>query len=280
MTWPRLRGELLRAAPYGLLLAIALGVVLVIGVNVSNAFPSAKAPFGWDGTSPFWNGVASVRSDLVLATTLPALLLGVAALHARDPRTERARGLAPMVGIHVALILAAVLVATTIGAVAASQVHARAFAAFFFAHALLALSFYSLALLCAALAGRWAVPAAASVWILFHAAYENLTRIVLFREVGYHRLAAGDFPSWFFAAQAASPLSSYRGTLILWERGFMDYMELVTIGQATLPSWVQPGTFLGAGLFLWVALPLGIAAAAWAWRGRERPARASRAEPA
>lgn len=280
MTWPRMRSELLRALPFALLLAVALAGVLVIGVNLSNAYPSEGHPFGWPGTSPLWNGVATVRSDLVLATTLPALLFGVAALHGRDPRVERTGRVALVVGVHAALILLAVLVATGVGALAASKVHGRAFAAFFTAHALLALSFYALAFLCAAVAGRWALPAAGAVWLVFHAAYENATRWAVFREAGYFRLAAGDFPTWFYAVQAGSPLSAYRGTLILWERGFMDYLERVTIGQATLPTWVSPGTFLGLGLAIWVALPLGVAAAAWAWRGRERAAAVSRAEPA
>lgn len=275
-----LRSELLRALPYAVLLALALSTVLVVGVNLSNAFPSEKAPFGWPGTSPFWNGVATVRSDLVVATTLPALLWGVAALWGRDPRVERTGSLGVALGVNVLLIPLAVLVATIVGALVASKVHANAFMAFFAAHALLALSFWSLAVLCAALAGRWAVPAAAGVWLLFHAAYENATRWAVFRDAGYHALAAGQFPSWFYVAQAFSPLSAYRGVLILWERGFMDYLESVTLGQATLPAWVNPATFMALGLGLWVALPLGVAAFAWWWRGRDAPVATKRAEPA
>lgn len=275
-----LRSELLRALPYAVLLALALSMVLVVGVNLSNAFPSEKAPFGWPGTSPFWNGVATVRSDLVVATTLPALLWGVAALWGRDPRVERTGSLGVALGVNVLLIPLAVLVATIVGALVASKVHANAFMAFFAAHALLALSFWSLAVLCAALAGRWAVPAAAGVWLVFHAAYENATRWAVFRDAGYHALAAGQFPSWFYVAQAFSPLSAYRGVLILWERGFMDYLEGATLGQATLPAWVNPGTFMALGLGLWVALPLGIAAFAWWWRGRDAPVATKRAEPA
>ena len=275
-----MRSELLRAAPYALLLALALSTVLVIGVNLSNAFPSESRPFGWPGTSPFWNGVATVRSDLVVATTLPALLWGVAFLHNRDPRAERTTSLGMALGVNVALLVLAVVLATGVGAVAASKVHARAFTAFFAAHALLALSFWSLAVLCGALLTRWAAPAAAGVWLLFHAAYENATRWVVFRDAGYHALANGEFPSWFYAAQALSPLSAYRGVLILWERGFMDYLESATLGKAVLPAWVNPGTFMVLGLALWVALPLGIAAFAWWWRGRDAPVATSKAEPA
>lgn len=275
-----LRSELLRAAPYALLLALALSAVLVIGVNLSNAFPSESRPFGWPGTSPLWNGVATVRSDLVIATTLPALLWGVAFLRSRDPRVERASGLGLALGVNVLLLVLAVLVATGVGSLAASKVHARAFAAFLAAHALLALSFFSLAVLCAAVATRWAVPAAAGLWLVFHAAYENVTRWAAFRDAGYHELASGDFPAWFYAAQAFSPLSAYRGVLILWERGFMDYLESATLGKAALPAWVNPGTFMALGLGLWVALPLGIAAFAWWWRGRDAPVATKRAEPA
>ncbi|HWH07943.1 MAG TPA: hypothetical protein VNX21_02015, partial [Candidatus Thermoplasmatota archaeon] len=116
-----LRSELLRAAPYAVLLWLALSAVLVIGVNLSNAYPSEKAPFGWDGTSPLWNGVATVRSDLVLATTLPALLWGIATLWGRDPRAERTGSLGLAVGVSVPLVVLAVLLATTVGAVAASR---------------------------------------------------------------------------------------------------------------------------------------------------------------
>lgn len=275
-----MRSELLRGAPYALLLALALSTVLVIGVNLSNAFPSESRPFGWPGTSPLWNGVATVRSDLVVATTLPALVWGVAFLRDRDPRTQRPSALGLALGVNVLLLVLAVLVATGVGSLAASKVHARAFTAFLAAHALLALSFFSLAVLCAALATRWALPAAAGVWLLFHAAYENATRWAAFRSAGYHALANGDFPAWFYAAQAFSPLSAYRGVLILWERGFMDYLESATLGKAALPGWVNPGTFMALGLGLWVALPLGIAALAWWWRGRDAPVATKRAEPA
>lgn len=280
MRWFDLRTELRRAAPFAALLLVALTTVLVIGLNVSNATPSEKAPFGWPGTSPLWNGVATVRGDLVLATSLPALLLGVAALHGRDPRAERVGRLSLAIGVHATLILLAVLVATSIGAAVASQSHGRAFAAFFWAHSLLALSFYSLALMCGALFRRHGLVVAASVWLVFHAAYENATRWAVFRQAGYEALSTGAFPSWFYAAQALSPLSAYRGTLILWERGFMDYTEGFILGSAQLPSWVNPGLFLGIGLGLWVALPLAIASLAWWWRGRDARLVASRAEPA
>lgn len=274
------RSEVLRALPYALLLTLALSAVLVIGVNLSNAYPSEKRPFGWPGTSPFWNGVATVRSDLVVATTLPALLWGVAMVRNRDPRTERLGSLGFAMAVNAGLVVLAVLVATSVGSVVAFKQTPNAFFAFFAAHSLLALSFWSLAILCAALAGRWAIPAAAGVWLLFHAAYENVTRWAVFRDAGYNALSQGDFPAWFYVAQALSPLSAYRGVLILWERGFMDYLESYTIGKAALPAWVNPGTFMVLGLALWVALPLGVAAFAWWWRGRDAPVATKRAEPA
>lgn len=274
------RSELLRAAPYAVLLAVALGSVVVLGVNLSNATPSESRPFGWPGTSPLWNGVATVRSDLVLATTLPALLWGVAFLGERDARAQRLGRVARGLALHLPLLALAVLLATTVGALAASKVHERAFWAFFSAHLLLALSFFSLALLAGALARRWALPLAGLVWVAFHASYENWVRFAAFRDAGYHALTNGQFPAWFYVAQALSPLSAYRGVLILWEKGFMNYEESYTLGKATLPAWVNPSVFMTLGLALWVALPLALAALAWWWRGREVATPTSRAETA
>lgn len=280
MRWATLRGDLLRALPYALLLAVALGTVLVLGLNLSNASPSESRPFGWPGTAPFWNGVAMVRSDLVLATSLPALLLGLATLRGRDAATEGAGRVAVAIGVDVALLSLAVLVATGVGSLVARAVTEQAFLAFLCAHVLLALAFYALALMSAALAPRHGAVIAAGIWLALHAAYEGLVRLAAFRGIGYHRLVVGDFDPWFYAAQAFSPLSAYRGTLILWEREFMNHEESFTLGQAVLPAWVNPGTFLGLGLLVWVLLPLGVALLAWWWRGRAVALPTRRAEPA
>jgi hypothetical protein len=56
--------------------------------------------------------------------------------------------------------------------------------------------------------------------------------------------------------------------LILWERGFMDYLEKAALGQATLPAWMNPGTFAALTLVLWVALPVGLGLLVWHWKGR------------
>lgn len=275
-----LRAELLRALPYAILLALALGTVLVLGLNLSNASPSESRPFGWPGTAPFWNGVSMVRSDLVLATSLPALLLGVAALRGREPSREGVGHIAHALPVHAALLVVAVLVATTAGALIAREWSENSFLAFATAHALLALSFYALALLSAALAPRIGLALAGGVWLAFHAAYEAAVRLAAFRLIGYNRLVLGDFDTWFYVAQAFSPLSAYRGTLILWEREFMNHEESFTLGQAVLPAWVNPMTFLGLGLVLWVLVPVGLALLAWWWRARAVGTPARRAEPA
>lgn len=263
------RAEARRALPYALLLTVALGTVVSVGAHLSNAFPSADRPFGWEGPSRMTNAVAMVRGDLVLATSIPALLLGATAMTGRDPLRQRTPRIAAMIVAHVLLLVAAAFLAGAIGASVAFQTKmGPTYLAFSTAHALLALAFWALALLVGTLVRRHAVPVAVGVWLLFNAAYEGLVRIVLFRTEGYHALNAGQFPSWFYVAQALSPLSSYRGTLILWERGFMDALEKHALGDAVLPAWVNPGTFAALMILLWVAVPVGIVLGVWRWRGR------------
>ena len=264
----QVRGEVRRALPYGLVLMLALGVALTVGAHQSNAFPSESRPFGWEGPARFESAVAMVRSDLVLAASIPALLLGARALAGREPSADRTSQLGVVLLAHALTLVVACLGAGAIGGMTTFKTTPNAYWAFSVAHALLALSFYSLAFLCAAVFRRHALPAAAAVWLLFNAAYEGLVRTLVFRQVGWHGVTTGEFPAWFYVAQAFSPLAAYRGTLILWERGFMDYLEQRVLGTAALPAWMNPATFAGLTLVLWVALPLGLAAGAWAWKRR------------
>ena len=272
----QMRAEARRALPYGLVLMLALGLAVSVGAHLSNAFPSEGRPFGWEGPARFENAVAMVRGDLVLAASLPALLLGARALRGLDPATHGAGRMPPAMLAHALVLATACFGAGAIGGMVAFKTPLAAYVAFSTAHALLALSFYSLAFLGAAFTRRHAVAVAAGVWLFFNAAYEGLVRTAVFRQAGYHALAAGQFPSWFYVAQALSPLSAYRGVLILWERGFMDYLEKTVLGDANLPAWMHPGSFAALTLALWVALPLGLAAGLWWWKARAHAAQAAR----
>lgn len=266
------RGELRRAWPYALALALLLGAVVVVGANLSNAFPSQERPFGWPGPANLENGVAMVRTEIILACTLPALLLGATALRARDPREDSPADLLPALGVDVALLVVAAFAAALIAWIGAAKSPFPAVVAFGTAEALLALAFFSLGWLAAALFGSHGVAAAGAIWLFFTAVYENWTRVILFRQVGYGPLASGQFPSWFWASQALSPLTAYRGVLILWRRGFMDYLEKAALGSAALPAWMTPATFASVMIAMWVVLPLGLALGAWWLKGRRRPA--------
>ena len=266
------RAELRRAWPFALVLALALGAVLVVGANLSNAFPSQERPFGWPGPASFENGVAMVRDQLVLAATLPALALGATMPARRQPEGPLAA--------DAALVALACGVAALLGAWGASTAPPDAVIAFWAAHALLALAFWALALVCAAFARKHALPLALAVWTLFVALWENGTRWILFRQVGYGPLSTGQFPSWYYVSQALSPLSAYRGVLILWRRGFMDAIERAVLGQAALPPWMTPGVFAAFLVGFWIALPAGIATLVWRVRGRAARSKAPDAEPA
>lgn len=263
-----MRSEARRAFPYALVLMAALGTVVSVGAHYSNAFPSQGRPFGWEGPARFENAVAMVRGDLVLAASVPALLLGAVAFRGRDPSVDGVRRMGAAFASHALLLAAACFCAGAIGGLVAFKTPTNAFLAFSVAHALLALSFYSLAFLCGALFGRYAPAAAALVWLAFNAVYESLVRTVVLRQVGGEALAQGLFPAWFYVAQALSPLSAYRGVLILWERGFMDYLEKAALGKAALPAWMNPATFAALTLVLWVALPVGLGMLAWRWKTR------------
>ena len=278
--------EARRALPYALLLAVGLGVVVTAGAQYSNAFPSEKAPFGWPGPASFENAVAMVRSDLVLAASLPALLLGARALAGREPaggrkaedpdapegasrtREDGRSFLLQVYGIHAALLALAVVLGGALGAWGAGRTLFEAWQAFVTAHVVLVLSFYSLAFLWSSLLKEHALAAAAATWLAFLAVYEAVTRTILFRSEGYHNLAGGAFPDWFWVAQGFSPLSSYTGILILWRPRFRDYMESAALDGAALPAWLVPATFIALAAVLWIALPLALSHVAWWRRGR------------
>lgn len=260
------RPALRRAAPYAAVLALALAGALALGVHLSNAQPSAARPFGWSGPSKFTNGAVMVRDDEVVAASLPALLLGVRAVGDLALPRDRSRHVAAVFGLHVAALAVAVAVATGIGAWAADSFTWNGVRVFAAAHALLAAAFYALGFLVSATMARPALATAGAVWIFFTLAFERIVRLALYRNVGYDGLLAGQFPTWFYAAQVASPLAAYRGVLILGERGFMDFLERTALGGAALPAYVNPWTFAAALVVLWVLLPLGLALAAWKWR--------------
>lgn len=267
----------IRAWPYAILLGLAVGGVLAVGVNLSNAFPSEARPFGWSGPSSFTNGVAMVRSELVLATVIPALALGWFSVRRLDPRREDIAFLGGIVAAGLVAVAAGVAVAGWWGAIAASRASWAVFGAFWSAHFLLAAASYSLTVF-ACVSLRTLGPAVATAVLAFYVAvYDNLMQWRLFREAGYHRLQAGDFPDWFLAGQAASPVAAYRGNLILGRREFMDGLERAVLADAVLPSWATAQTFAAALIALWIILPLGLAASVWklrAWwavQPRRRP---------
>jgi hypothetical protein len=270
------RDAVRRAAPYAAILALGLGLAVALGANLANAYPSRTRPFGWPGASNFDGGVATVRPELVLAGSLPGLLWG---LRSR-PRPEARPRCLPMVVVgwvaDIALVCAAVLVATLIGAWGASDTPADAFWGFFAAHALLALSFYCIGALAAAVVRRHALAAGLAAWVVFAVLLDGFVRWRLFRDAGYDNLAAGRFPSWFYVSEALSPVAGYRAVLILWRRGFRDAVEHAVLDHAALPDWVTASTFALAVAVLWVALPLGLAAVAWWLRIRRLRPRATR----
>ena len=273
---PSLLAELRRAAPYVLLLALGLGAVVVAGAHYSNAWPSEKAEYGWPGAASLERGVAMVRSDIVLATTIPALILGARALLTRSPSVDRTRSILPVYALHAALIGLAVLVATVIGALGAGDAPFEATFAFWTAHTVLALSFYSIGFLWNCYLREHAVAAALATWIAFLGLYEAVTRTIMFRSEGYTQITNVGFPDWFWVAQGLSPLSSYTGILILWRPRFRDMIEEAALENAALPSWLVPSTFVALAIVLWMLIPLGIGALGWWWRGRSVKAVAKR----
>lgn len=268
--------ELRRAAPYAILLALGLGAVVVAGAHYSNAWPSEKAEYGWPGPASLERGVAMVRSDLALATTIPALLLGARALAKRTPTLDGPAVVLAIYGLHGALIGFAVLVATLVAIAGAGDAPFEACLAFWTAHTVLALAFYSIAFLWNCYLREHAVAAAAATWIVFLGLYEAITRTIMFRTQGYTQITNAGFPDWFWAAQGLSPLASYQGILILWRPRFRDMIEEKALENAALPAWLVPGTFVALALVLWMLVPLGLGLLGWWWRGRLVKPRATR----
>jgi len=259
-----LRAALRRGLPVAVLLALGVGLAVAVGANLSNAFPSHDKPYGWPGAAVLEGGVAMVRPELVLAATLPALLLGV---RTRPVVRNGRNDLLPGVAAGSALIALALLAATLIGAGAAAQSPAASYYAFWAAHTLLALSAFALGAAATALAGRrHGAVAALGAWTAFAVLLDDTIQWQVFRQEGYDNLAAGMLPSWFYVAQVLSPVSAYRAVLILWRPGFRNYLEHAALDKAALPAWLTPGAAATAMLLLWVALPLAVAAFAWRWR--------------
>lgn len=273
---PVILREARRALPLALVLALGLGAIVTVGAHYSNAFPSESQPFGWPGPASFENAVAMVRSDLVLAASVPALVLGARALAGREPTRDRAGSLVAVWGVHAAILALAVVVAAALGAWGAGRTPPEAWFAFVTAHVVLALSFYSLAFMWACFLHEQALAAALAMWLVFLGMYEAVTRTIVFRTEGYHALASGAFPDWFWAAQGLSPLSSYTGILILWRPKFRDYLESAALENAVLPGWLVPATFVALATVLWMILPLALGHLAWWWRGRSAGAVARR----
>lgn len=257
------RRELLGAVRSGLpaaaLLAAAVGLAVAIGANLSNATPSADKPYGWPGAANFEGGVATVRPELVLATTLPALLLGLRALPAQsNPHPKSA--LAALAGASL-LVPAALLVATLVGALAAAPSPPGAYLAFWVAHSALALSLLALGFLARVVSPRHGPLAGLAAWCLFAVLLDGAVRWQLFRTEGYHNLAVGQLPGWFYAAQVLSPLALYRALLIVWQPGFRDWLEHAALDNATLPSWLDPAVLTPLLILLWFVVPAAIALA-------------------
>lgn len=291
---PDLRSALRQGLPFGLLLALSVGLVVAVGAHLSNAFPSESRPFGWPGPATFENGVAMVRPELVLATSVPALFLGLRTLPSslgsradllgsrggimvHKDRFDYARVLAS-VAAGVTLILLSILAALLVAVAVARASPPEAYFAFWVAHSLLALACFSIGFLARACTHRHATVAALGVWGSFAYLADNVVRWRLFRTEGYHNLTDAGLPGWFFLAQAMSPVSGYRATLILWRPGFRDYLEKAALDGATLPPWLSAPGIAAALLVLWVLLPLAVALLILRLRG-SAPDPLSRATP-
>ncbi|MGB0652409.1 MAG: hypothetical protein ACPGQL_04340 [Thermoplasmatota archaeon] len=246
-----------RSLPLAIVLAVALAAAAVLGAHVYNAWPFRTLPYGRPGPGTLANGVALARSELILAASLPAMAMG---LRARRPLAWP---------LDLGLIAAACAVAGAAAVALTSEPSWSATWAFVGSHGLLAWSFYALGALVRTAAPAVArLPIAAGAWLSFVALYENLVRWRLFRATGYVELTSGQFPDWFYATQALSPVAAYRGLVILWRPDFRDALERAALGDAAIPSWLGPWTMAGVLLVLWVAGPLGVAW--WLHRRRDR----------
>jgi len=262
----------LRGLPYAAVLALGLGVAVFAGANLSTAYPSQAKPFGWPGTSSFDNAVAMVRPELVLAASVPAVVWGARTLRRLEPRRDGMAGFATVVGTDMVLLWLGVLAGAAIGKWAASTTPDDAFWAFTTAHGLLATAFYMMGLGVSVATRRHALPAAVAGWVFFAAVFEDLVRWQVFRQAGYFALRLGQFPSWFYVAQALSPIAGYRAVLILWRPGFRDGTEHAVLDHAAMPPWMTSNNFVVFMLGLWVFVPLLYASLGW-WTRAHWPQR-------
>ncbi len=266
-------GAFRRSLPFAGVLAFALGVVLFSGANLWTAYPRAENPFGLPGTATFENAVAMVRMELVLAATIVSIVWGARTLASLEPARDSMAAWRRTVATDLFLLWTAIVVAAAIGKWTASETPDDAFLGFTVAHGLLASSFYAIGLAVAVLTRRWAVPAALATGISFVVIYENLVRWQVFRQAGYFALRAGDFPAWYYIAQALSPVAGYRAVLILWRPGFRDGLEHAVLDDAELPDWMTAGNFVLFMAILWVGVPLACAGFGW-WLRSRKPLRA------
>lgn len=272
-TWRRIRGplgrfglEVLPMLPFVVLLSLALGFTVWVGAELSHSYPSDAAPHGWPGPANFDGGVATARPQLVLAAVIPGILLGLmSARRFRLGITGAARSGA-LILADVTLIATAAWLGAVIAREGAAKTSNDAFWAFTGAHALLAASFYALAMLSSVIFRKAPALMVGVMATGYVSMYDSFLRWKALRELGIVGLRAGLLPAWFFAAQAASPISLYRALLIIWNRGFMDYEEQAVLGNATLPSWMTPEILGTLFLFLWVLLPLELAWIVWTLR--------------
>lgn len=262
---------LVRAGPYAAVLALALGLCLALGSNLSNSYPSEQKPFGWPGPASFDAGVATVRPQLILAASVPAVVLGAQSLNRLRPGRDGPLRFGAHVLGDAALLGVATFAAGGIGAWAASRTNPDSYVAFSVAHLLLALAWYALGVLFSVLSRRHGLAAALGAWGLFAVLYENFVRWRVFREAGRPAISSGALPAWFYTAQVFSPIACYRGVLILWRKGFRDYEERAVLDKAALPPWVTSSNFAVFMVVVWIVLPLAVALLGWWLLGK--PAR-------
>lgn len=272
-TWRRIRGPLgrfgldvLPIVPFAILLALALGLTVWVGAELSHAYPSEAAPNGWNGPANFDAGVSTVRPHLVLAAVIPAVLLGLMSC-----RRLKIGITGPVrAGLLLVSDLTLIAVAAWVGAIIAREGAAKtsndAFWAFVGAHALLAASFYALAVLSSVIFRKAPALLIGLLATGYVAVYDNFLRWKALRELGLAGLRAGALPAWFYAAQAASPISLYRALLIVWHKGFMDYEERAVLSGATLPPWMTVEVLATLIIFMWVLVPLEVAWIVWTLR--------------
>ena len=272
-TWRRIRGplgrfsvELLPVLPFAVVLALATGLCVWVGAELANAYPSDAAPNGWNGAASFDAGVATMRPQLIIAATVPGLLLGLMSVRRFKIGLTGPLRAGALLAADLALIAVGVWFGAVIGRAGASKTSEEAFWAFTGAHGLLAASFYAIAVLSAVVLRTAPAIIAGITWVGYAAIYDNFLRWKALREMGLEGVRAGALPAWFYLAQAASPIALYRALLIVWHRGFRDYEERAVLEGAVLPPWMTPDTIGTLIAFVWVFLPLEAAWIVWSLR--------------